>query len=327
MIAWEWRGDEEVVAVERPRPVPGPGELLLRPLVNGLCATDLELLRGRLPDSRPPLVPGHEIVAAVEAGAAPGTRVVVDTMIGCGECAACLAGRTEICARGTEIGLTTDGGWAEALTVPAANCHPLPAAVGDREAALIEPLSCQLGLIRAHPVAGEEVLVVGSGVAAMLYVQLALDAGATAVTAVVDDPERGRIAQEMGAAAVVLGPQRPPTDGPYALAIDAVGSAGSLELAVAAVRPGGHVSLYGLAEAQPRFELHRAVFKNLTFSAHTSSPGLWVEAIELVATGRMRVEPLITDLVPFAELGRFVRTALAEGPLRGPRLKAVIDHA
>jgi threonine dehydrogenase-like Zn-dependent dehydrogenase len=200
MRAWEWQGPAEVVLVDRSEEEPAPGEVRLEPLANGFCATDLELVSGRLPDSRPPLVPGHEIVARVldgndarESGVPAGARVVVDTMIGCGRCLQCRAGRTQVCPDATEIGLTRDGGWRERLTAPEANCHVLPDAVPTELAPLIEPLSCQLGLVRALALGPDDhVLVVGSGVAALLYVQLCVAHGAGAVSIAVNDEARGR---------------------------------------------------------------------------------------------------------------------------------------
>lgn len=323
MRAWEWQGTAEVVLVERPDEPLSADEVRLQPLANGFCATDLELVCGRLPDSRPPLVPGHEIVARVLEGDAPGARVVVDTMIGCGCCAECRAGRTQVCPDATEIGLTRDGGWRERLTAPAANCHVLPDAVPTELAPLIEPLSCQLGLVRALGLGPEDrVLVVGSGVAALLYVQLCVAHGAGAVSVVVNDEARGAVAASLGAAEVISGaPARA-----YTKAIDAVGTTASLATAVGAVAPGGHVSLYGLGASHPEFPLHEAIFKNLTLSSHTSAPWLWEDAISLVAGGTVSLGPLVTDRIGFGEVGSFLAEALS-GALAGHRIKAVIDHA
>jgi threonine dehydrogenase-like Zn-dependent dehydrogenase len=331
--AWEWRGGLGVDRCERPAPRPASHEVLLRPTANGVCATDLELVRGRLPDSRPPLVPGHEIVARVVAGAAgtlvEGTRVVVDTMVGCGRCAACRRGETQLCRAGTELGLTRDGGWRELLTVPAANCHRLPDGLADRTAVLVEPLSCQLGALRGSPpqARGDRVLVIGSGVAALLFAQLAPVEGAAGVTLVVDDEDRAELARRLGASEVLVAPGRPPTDSEFAIAIDAVGSAETLALAVDAVRPGGHVTLYGLGAGRPEIPLHACIFKNLTLSGHTSAPWLWEEAIELAATGAIQLDPLITDAVEFDDVGGFLAGELGGNPLNGRQVKAVIHHA
>lgn len=332
MKAWEWRGGVAVERCERPLPRPAPGEVLLRPTANGICATDLELVRGRLAGSRPPLVPGHEIVARVVGGGdetlAEGTRVVVDTMVGCGRCAACRRGETQLCRAGTELGLSRDGGWRELLTVPAANCHRLPDGLADRTAVLVEPLSCQLGAVRGSPplARGDRVLVVGSGVAALLFVQLASVEGAAGVTLVVDDEERAQLARRLGTTEVLLAPERPPADGEFALAIDAVGSAETLALAIDAVRPGGHVTLYGLGAGRPEIPLHACIFKNLTLSGHTSAPWLWEEAIELAATGAIRLDPLVTDAIEFDEVGGFLAEVLGDKPLAGRQVKAVIEH-
>jgi L-iditol 2-dehydrogenase len=247
-------------------------------------------------------------------------------MIGCARCDACRAGRTQICPGVTELGLTRDGGWCDRLTAPVANCHVVPDAVPTALAALVEPLSCQLGLVRAAgPGPEDHVLIVGSGVAALLYTHLCVVHGAGAVTVAVDDEARGDVARALGADHVIVAPDRPSSEAGYTKAIDAVGTAASLASCVDAVAPGGHVSLYGLGASQPAFPLHITIFKNLTLSAHTSAPWLWEEAIALVADGRAELEPLVTDRVGFGDVGEFLSEAL-QGALAGPRIKAVIDH-
>ena len=329
MKAWEWRGAPEVVLAERPDEPAAAGEVRLALLANGFCATDLELVCGRLPDSRPPLVPGHEIVGRVLESAdpriEPGARVVVDTMIGCGVCPACRAGHTQVCPDATEIGLTRDGGWRERMTAPAANCHVLPDGVATHLAALIEPLSCQLGLVRGARIgADDRVLIVGSGVAALLYAQLCAAYGAGAVAVAVNDAARGAVARSLGADEVIMG-SRPAAAG-YTKVIDAVGTAESLATAVHAAAPGAHVSLYGLGASRPAFPLHETIFKNLRLSAHTSAPWLWEDAIALVASGGVALDPLVTDRIAFDDVGAFLTAAL-DGALGGVHIKAVVEHS
>jgi threonine dehydrogenase-like Zn-dependent dehydrogenase len=327
--AWQWQGEPSVSLVDVPARQLAAGDVRLRPVVNGICATDRELLTGNLAASRPPLVPGHEIVAEVVDGSADsperGALVVVDTIVGCGACHACRDGRTQLCADAEEIGLTRDGGWCEEVVAPAPNCRELPPDAPPRLCALVEPLQCVLGLVRdLAPAGGDRLLVVGSGVAAFLAVGLGRLAGAE-VVASVDDAERGRLASALGADEV-MGPGRRAPSASCTHAVDAVGSEASLAECVDALRPGGRLGLYGLVEAAPRFDLQRAIFKNLTLTGHTSAPWLWPEAIALVCGGELPLEPLITDVVPFADVGVWVEEWVASGGLHGPHVKAVIEH-
>jgi L-gulonate 5-dehydrogenase len=301
----------------------------LAPVANGICATDRELLTGRLAGSQPPLVPGHEIVArVVETGApglAVGATVVVDTMLGCGRCDPCLAGRVQLCRSASEIGLSVDGGWRDELVVPARNCHVIPRELSPPIATLVEPLQCQLGAIRRLKLApADRVLVVGSGVAALLYVQLARLEGAE-VTLSVDDDARGDLGRRLGADAVV-GPSATAAAAAFTHAIDAVGSESALAEAVDALEPGGHLVAYGLGSARPRFPLQDAIFKNLTITGHTSAPWLWPDAIALAASGRLSLDPLVTDKVEFEAVGDWIGGWLRDGGLHGNRIKAVVDH-
>jgi len=121
---------------ERPCRPPGWGEALVRVRAVGICATDLHLLDGSQRFERSPQVLGHEICGVVEGtgGGVPspwtGRRVIVDPVIGCGACPDCHAGRKLLCKSGGELGTTGgDGGYAEYVTVPAANLHHWPDAL------------------------------------------------------------------------------------------------------------------------------------------------------------------------------------------------------
>src|SRR5688572_8381124 len=119
-------GQELRLRDDLPRPEPGPGEALVRVLQAGICGTDLELRRGYYPFRG---IPGHEFVGVVEQGPAElrGHRVVGEINVVCGECRQCRAGRSAHCERRTVLGNAgRDGAFAEYLTLPIANLHPVP---------------------------------------------------------------------------------------------------------------------------------------------------------------------------------------------------------
>jgi propanol-preferring alcohol dehydrogenase len=170
--------------VRRDTPSPGRGELLVRVHACGVCRTDLHVVDGELPAVEPPLVPGHEIVGKVEAigdgvhGMKPGDRVGIPWLgRTCGACAACVAGRENLCRSARFTGYQLDGGYAEYALADARFAFPLPPGYGDAEAA---PLLCA-GLIgyRAYRMAGDgtRLGLYGFGAAAHILAQVARHQG------------------------------------------------------------------------------------------------------------------------------------------------------
>lgn len=129
-----------------PEPVPGPGELLVRVSVCGVCHTEIDEIEGRTPPPRLPVVPGHQVVGTVEgcgprpSRIRPGTRVGVAWIYAaCGHCAYCASGRENLCPEFRATGRDVDGGYAEYMVVREAFAHPIPEALSDADAA---PLLC-----------------------------------------------------------------------------------------------------------------------------------------------------------------------------------------
>lgn len=172
--------------VERiaPPALPGAGEVTLKLAAAGICGSDLHNFKTGAWISRAPSVAGHEftgIVTAVGADVAhvtPGQRVVVDSRYICGECAACRAGRGQVCEKLGFLGEAIDGGFAEAVTLPARNVMQAVAGVADRHLAMAEPLAVALHALRrlAAP-AGETIIITGGGPIGGLAALLASRAG------------------------------------------------------------------------------------------------------------------------------------------------------
>jgi propanol-preferring alcohol dehydrogenase len=169
----------ELALVERPDPVPGPGDVRLRVAACGVCRTDLHIVDGEVPAPVLPVVPGHQVVGVVEAagsGAAlePGARVGLPWLGGTdGTCRFCRAGAENLCDAARFTGLHRDGGYATACLADAAFCLPLPDGFDDLAAA---PLLCA-GLIghRTLRLAGDPAAVgiYGFGAAAHIVCQVA----------------------------------------------------------------------------------------------------------------------------------------------------------
>ena len=303
---------------EWPEPVPGPGELILRVRGCGLCGSDILKVSAAAPA---PVVLGHEVVgdvAAVGGGVrrfAPGDRLVVAHHVPCFACHYCRRGSHSMCRHFKRINLDP-GGFAELVRVPAPNVEHaafrLPAAMADETASFTEPLACCLRAVRRTRIApGDTALVVGLGSIGCLLVQLLSLAGVSAVLA--DDvlPARRALGRRMGALvpdvpAAVDAAVAEVSDG---RGVDCVvitaGGAAVLPVAAARVRDGGtlHYFAGGAGESLP-LSLAALYHRELTLSTtYSSSPAELAEAFDLLATGRVRVDGLISHRLPLGRLG------------------------
>jgi alcohol dehydrogenase, propanol-preferring len=200
-------GAGAVDVLERERPEPGSGEVLVRVLACGVCRTDLHVVDNELPEIRVPIVPGHEIVGRVEQVGAGVTALAVGDRVGipwlgwsCGECAFCRDGRENLCRRARFTGYQIDGGYADYAVADARYCFPLPAGYDDAHAA---PLLCA-GLIgyRAYRMAGagRRLGIYGFGAAAHVIAQVAVHQGREIYAFVTPgDQQAQRFARQVGA--------------------------------------------------------------------------------------------------------------------------------
>ncbi|WP_369407937.1 zinc-dependent alcohol dehydrogenase family protein [Roseomonas rosulenta] len=162
-------------------PTPGPGQVLLRVAACAICRTDLHVVDGDLPDPKPGVIPGHEIVGRVVTRGEGADRYAIGARVGvpwlgfaCGECRFCTRGQENLCDAARYTGYQIDGGYAEFAVADERFCFALPDAYADIEAA---PLLCA-GLIghRALRMAGEarRLGLYGFGAAAHIVAQVAL---------------------------------------------------------------------------------------------------------------------------------------------------------
>ena len=203
-----WRGESRFTIDEAPDPAAGPGQVVVDIHAAGICGTDIHATQGLFPWT-PPLVLGHEYTGVVrEVGRGVSRRLLGSTVAcepsyGCGECAACEAGRISQCQRATRV-----GGFAERAALPAACVHPLPRGLDGITAALTEPAACCLaGLETFAMPRAATVLVIGGGIMGLLTMAIARRRGAKRL--ILSDPieERRRIARRLGAH-VVIDPSR-----------------------------------------------------------------------------------------------------------------------
>jgi threonine dehydrogenase-like Zn-dependent dehydrogenase len=226
--------------------IPGPGEIVARPVHVGICGTDLELLAGVVDPAyvRYPLVPGHEwsgIVAEVGPGVTglePGQPVIAEGIIPDRICAECVAGHTNLCLVYDELGFTRAGAAADQVLLPVQVVHVLGPSVSLLEAALAEPAAVAWRAIgRGRPRPGERVAVVGDGTLALLTAHLLRLYSPAELIVCGQRPAQAALAVELGATGFALDAAA----GPFDLVIEAAGTAGAVERAWPSPprRPGG----------------------------------------------------------------------------------------
>ena len=326
--------DVRIEEVPEPRP-PRRGEVLLRVTRAAICGTDAsEWASG--PHLIPPdtsVVLGHEFTGVVAAGGdgadglAPGTRVVPGAGMWCGECAACRAGRTNLCRSYYTLGLQADGGLAEYALAPARMCIRVPDACADDAAAMAQPLAVALHALRRGRVEpGESVLVVGVGGIGAFVTAAAKARGAAPLIAADVRAERLETARRLGADAVVdagagelADAVRALTGGDGAdLVVEATGRDGAAGTAAACARRGGRVVTLGLPTKPQQLELTKLTLAEVDLVAsvaHVCRVDL-PDALDMLARGGL-AEVVVDRIVPLDALVEEGLAPLAAGEVDG----------
>jgi L-iditol 2-dehydrogenase len=321
--------NDDIRIEEMPVPPIGPGEILVRVESSGICGSDvMEWYRIK----KAPLVLGHEIAGSIEKVGAdvdrfiPGQRVSVAHHVPCEECRYCLDGKYSLCdtLRTTNF---DPGGFAEFVRVPEINVEKgtflIPDGLSSDAAAFIEPLACVVrGMHTARFREGDDVLVLGSGISGLLFIKLLRAKGAGRIVATDIDPFRLEAARRMGADAAVDAKEAAPErlrelNGGrlFDLAVTCAGVEPVVPQAVRSVDRGGTVLLFaplapGVEITMPFFDIWR---DQLTIvSTYAGPPSDSREAMDLLASGEIEVEDMITHRLPLARTAEGFRL-VAEG--------------
>ncbi len=314
--------------------VPGPGEVVARPVHTGICGTDLELLAGVVDPAyvRYPLVPGHEWSGVIEAvgpgvtGLEPGQPVIAEGIIPDRICAQCVQGHTNLCVVYDELGFTRAGAAADQILVPAQVVHVLGGSADLLEAALAEPAAVAWRAIgRGRPRPGERVAVVGDGTLALITAHLLRLYSPAELIVCGQRPAQAGLAASLGATGFVpWTPGRHRSFG-HRLVIEAAGTASAVERALGLARRGGRVVLVGLAgnDVKAAFPIDDAVNDDLLISASFAyTSAAFAEVTGLLRAGQIRPAPLITHRFPLEAYEEAYQVLRAGS---GPRGKVMLD--
>ncbi len=302
---------------ERPMPVAGPGEALLRIRRIGICGTDLHAFRGRQPFFSYPRILGHELAAEIVAMGEDvtdlqiGDAVTVMPYLECGDCIACRNGKTNCCTSLQVIGVHVDGGMQEFITLPVDHLLKAPGVSYD-ELALVECMAIGAHAVRrAGVAAGEDVLVVGAGPIGFGIMQFARIAGARVITLDLDDRRLEFARSHARADATVNGGNEnilrliaDLTGGNGAAVVfDATGSPQSMMQAFDYVAHGGRYVLVSIVDAQISFydpNFHKRETTLMSSRNATREDFLWV--LQCLGDKRLDLTPLITHRCDFDHL-------------------------
>ena len=309
MKALRLHGVADLRLHDEPEPSPSPGEILIDVTAVGLCGSDRHwLVEGSIGDAvlGAPFVLGHEFAGVVASGPRSGERVALDPAVPCNVCMVCRAGMPHLCPELRFAGHgSTDGALRTRLAWPERLAHPIPDAMTDVEAALIEPLgvalhALDLGHVREGTTAG----LFGCGPIGLLLVQALTARGARVVVATDPLPHRRAAAEASGADRAVAPDALADVPLPDGLGVDvafeAAGTDDAVADAIAAARPGGRVVLVGIPDGdRTSFEASAARRKGLTLLlCRRMTPEDMPRAIELAEGDRVDLAGLVGERHP-----------------------------
>jgi len=304
-----------------PKPVAGPGEVLIRVRHAGVCGTDLHIAdwdawaQGRI---KPPLVVGHEFageVAALGPGVTEfqvGQLVTAEGHIICGHCQACRTGNGHICKNTRIIGVDRDGAFAEFIAMPATNVMTLdgiPTEIG----AIMDPMGNAFHTVLTAEIPGSTVFIVGCGPIGCFAVGIARAAGAAKVIASDVNPNRLALAKKMGAHVVINAAKddvvRTVLAETGGEGVDVVcemsGIPAALHQAFATIRMGGRVQLLGIPKGEVPVDFaSEIIFKGITLYGVIGRKmyETWHQMRRFLSSGLLDPRPVITHRFPLAKI-------------------------
>ncbi len=279
-----------------PVPQPPPGEVLVRVLRAGICNTDLELIRGYYPYTG---VLGHEFVGVVEQGPEhlANQRVVGEINAACGNCRFCRRGQPTHCENRTVLGIVNrHGAFAEYLSLPIKNLHPVPDNVPTDVATFTEPLAAALEIQQQVMLSADDrVLVVGDGKLGQLVAQTLAVTGCE-LLAVGRHQEK---LANLAARGIKTGLADAVTDGYFDISVECTGNPAGFAIARRALRPRGTLVLKSTYAGNLSLDASSLVVDEITLIGSRCGP--FHLALELLASEKVDVKPLIHSSYPLDE--------------------------
>src|SRR5277367_5109569 len=300
-----------------PKPSPLPDEVLIEVAACGICGSDVHGYDGSSGRRIPPIVMGHEAAGRITAvgqdvaALAEGDRVTFDSTIYCGACQHCRRGHINLCDHRQVLGVSCGdyrraGAFAEFVVVPARVVHRLPDQLSFTEAAMLEAVAVALHAVAVTQVpADSTTLVIGAGMIGLLILQALRATGCSRVFVADLDDSRLKMAEELGATTALssktdLVPQvlQLTNGNGVDVVLEAVGRNETVNAAIDCIRKGGTVTLVGNISPEVTLPLQKVVSRQIRLQGSCASAGEYPQAIRLLASGAIKVKPLITAVAP-----------------------------
>lgn len=291
----------------------------------GICGSDLhayqdgagvqQCLLHPLSHQKAPLILGHEFSGKiVEVGAevshlAVGQRVVVEPLYFCKHCQYCLSGKYNLCENFGFVGLNSDGGFADYANVEAYMVHPIPDALSDMEAALVEPTAVALFAVRQSTLkVGQKVVIWGAGPIGLLTALCAKAAGASEVYVIDIFEERLALARQIGARTInstqvdnVVDEINRLSQG-IDICFECAGVQATLDNAVAMLKKGGELVIIAAITAPLNFNFFDVLIKELNIRSTLAYRHVFPEVISLIAEQKLDVKKVITKVITLEQI-------------------------
>lgn len=327
MKAARWHGVKDIRVEDTPEPKPGKGEVKVKVAWTGICGSDLhEYLAGPifvpvdedhpLSHDKAPITMGHEYCGTVlELGdgvtdLAVGDRVAIEPIFACGECAACLEGKYNLCDSLGFVGLSGGhGGFATYSVVPARMVHKMPQGLSMEQGALVEPAAVALHAVRLSKIkAGDKAAVFGAGPIGLLVVESLRVAGASEIHVVEPSEVRRQKALDLGATSATdptamdaVAEVREATGGVH-VAFEVTGVPQVLPQCIDATRHEGQVLVVSIWEQEASFQPNTVVLKERQLKGTIAYRNVYPAVMALMTQGYFSADQLVTKRIPLDEI-------------------------
>lgn len=290
------------------KPEAGPGEVLIRVTLAGLCGSDHALYQGKW-DVPLPMIPGHEAIGRIEklgedvTGFAVGQRVTIQPNFSCGDCKVCRAGHPNICPAKIRLGVDIDGVFAEYVRVPARYVWPIPEELEDDVAVITEPLAVAAHALNlVTPSKGDRVLIFGAGLIGLLTLQLAALSGAEVAACDLSET-RLELAKNLGATQVIGAKDQLETmQNTFDVIYETSGAPAALANAIQLAARGGKIVILGLPSQDHPVHTSSIVRKELQIIGSMIYTNEFPQVIELLKNGKIQTKQLLSAKLSLRQL-------------------------
>jgi len=321
-----------------PKPVPGPGEILLRIQRIGICGSDIHVNHGKHPFTRYPVVQGHEFSGVIEetgpsaGNFVSGTKVTARPQVVCGKCKPCRRGDYNICDVLKVEGFQAPGCAQDYFITRPEKLVPLPDSLSFEEGAMVEPVAVAVHATwKAGDLSGKNVVVMGAGTIGNLTAQAAKSRGARKVLIIDYSEYRLNAARDAGCdeisnasvETIAEAARRAFGEEGFSVAFEAAGAEDAMAAAVAGIEKGGRIVALGVFGDKPRIDMSIVGDRELELIGtlmykHED----YLKAVELIRSGKIQTRSLVTKHFPFENYADAYRYIDAGGD---KTLKVMID--